>query len=515
MLHDSRRSQVAVLRPFLRIGLSLAAIAVFRGMPGSADSAELLTPDAPVERNLPPNTKHTYDISVSAGDYVRVVLESFQFQVTASLLAPDGKLMLPDSRLGVPSVVLPAVAPVSGVYRIEVNWSSPPGEIARYRLRLDRPRAATPADRDLTRAFEAYRQASQPFASGRPKPEPELRKSAEILSRTQEQFRLAGEREGEAEVLYGLGILYGYLSERQLQEQDLARASEAWRSLGNSHAGRVAAFELCMLDRQLGRAGAAVDEASKLLAEARAAGDLAQQKTTLAFLAELALTDGDYERLIEYYKEALALETNVASVPYANALQNLGGAFCRVNEMRTCLEYRERAATIYRTQGAAKELQGLLMQMSGLYQALGDWQAALRASQEAGRGVPPVVLAKTDHYAQAIETAQQIISRDHERGEAVNEAVVWMNLAGIYADGNEPDRALQCLDESLRTYPEGARGLAQFRYAVGQIYLQLGHPEEALTLPPVPERRHGCGVAELCGDGWAYRSRRARRRFAR
>jgi tetratricopeptide (TPR) repeat protein len=220
---------------------------------------------------------------------------------------------------------------------------------------------------------------------------------------------------------------------------------------------------------------------TRLLSDARRAGDRAMQKTLLTFLAPLALNDGDYQQLIEFYKQALALET-ADTVPYARALQNLALAYCGLNESRTCLEYRESAAAIYRAQGAVRDLAVILSQMSGTYESLGEWQAALRVSQEAGGEVAPVILAKTGQYALAVETARRTITRAHERGDATGEAGMWSSLAGIYADGNEPDRSLECLEEALRTYPAGARRLAQFRYAVGLGFLQLGYTERALEL---------------------------------
>jgi CHAT domain-containing protein len=272
------------------------------------------------------------------------------------------------------------------------------------------------------------------------------------------------------------------MAQEELAEQYLNAAASAWRALDNPAGERAVDLALTRLDRDRGRFSDALARGTRLVEAARTAGDLAMQKQTLNLLATLSLDSGDYQHQIDFSRQVLTLEPAIDSLAYAAAVNNLGLAYCRLGELQICIEDKERAAAIYRARGASRELAGVLRQLSGIYQSMGDWEKAARVTREAGDEPSPYMLAKTGPAGPAIEAARKQIALLHQQGNGAAEAGVWMDLAGIYADVRESDQAAECLDQALEAIPRTSRLLAQFQYGVAKIFVQIGRHEKALEL---------------------------------
>ena len=114
---------------------------------GGSDARELL-PGALIERGLAADESHAYDISLAAGQYLRVVLERRDILVSLTLSGPDGQQILEVGRNhALRPEAISALAGASGVYRLAV--SAPKQEAPRggYLIRIVELRTATPVDR--------------------------------------------------------------------------------------------------------------------------------------------------------------------------------------------------------------------------------------------------------------------------------------------------------------------------------------------------------------------------------
>ena len=104
----------------------------------------------PVEVELKGGEAHAYRVTVTLGQYLRVVVEQKGIDVVVSLFGPDGKKLTevdsPNGTQGPEPVSL--IAPASGNYRVEVV--SPDKAVApgRYEIKIEALRQATSQDRE-------------------------------------------------------------------------------------------------------------------------------------------------------------------------------------------------------------------------------------------------------------------------------------------------------------------------------------------------------------------------------
>ena len=150
---------------------SLAQEARDRSVPEAVVAALLNTQepttlelDKPIERELSGGQEHIYQIALTDGQYVSLVIEQHGIDVTVQLQERDGKVPTSfDSEYrdqGEEKAEL--VAEASGSYRLTVQASSKSAPTARYVIRVGEIRAATKNDRLMHEARKlesAYRQA--------------------------------------------------------------------------------------------------------------------------------------------------------------------------------------------------------------------------------------------------------------------------------------------------------------------------------------------------------------------
>ncbi|HYJ90920.1 MAG TPA: hypothetical protein VEV84_06415, partial [Pyrinomonadaceae bacterium] len=101
-----------------------------------------LEPGQSVAREIVGGQTHTYRISLTAGQFMRVVLEQQGIDVALALAAPDAKQLMEFNftRSGMES--LSAEAAASGDYRLTVRPSGTGSDTGSYRVRLEIKAAA-------------------------------------------------------------------------------------------------------------------------------------------------------------------------------------------------------------------------------------------------------------------------------------------------------------------------------------------------------------------------------------
>jgi CHAT domain-containing protein/Tfp pilus assembly protein PilF len=129
----------------------------------------LLEPGNPIERELTGGQVHSYQVTLSQGEYVRVLVEQRGIDVTVKSFGMDGKLIAEsdsENRLkGVERAELTAEA--AGSYRFDVESKYKMLPAGRYEIRLEELRVATEKDRLLQEARELYTQAFYAIISGK------------------------------------------------------------------------------------------------------------------------------------------------------------------------------------------------------------------------------------------------------------------------------------------------------------------------------------------------------------
>src|SRR4051794_5599776 len=113
----------------------------------------------PIAREMRGGEEHTYEFTLNADQYVRVVLDQKGIDVVLALSGADGKQLLEvDNNLsGTRGMeVVSLVAEVTGDYFLKVRSLEKGAAPGRYELRLDELKTATDADRTRVAAERAY-----------------------------------------------------------------------------------------------------------------------------------------------------------------------------------------------------------------------------------------------------------------------------------------------------------------------------------------------------------------------
>jgi CHAT domain-containing protein/Tfp pilus assembly protein PilF len=122
------------------------------------DKQRFLEPGKPIEREVAGGQSHSYRISLTAGQYVKVVIDQREIKMVAKLFAPDGKEAIeidPDiNKLRKMSVEW--LAEEGGSYRLDVVAKQQLSASGRYEIQVVELRVGTELDRDLHGARKQY-----------------------------------------------------------------------------------------------------------------------------------------------------------------------------------------------------------------------------------------------------------------------------------------------------------------------------------------------------------------------
>lgn len=101
----------------------------------------------PIERELTGGEGHSYRVMLTAGQYLRVVVEQKGIDVIVRLFGPDGQKLTEVDNFSMPGVEsIFTVAGASGAYRIEVQSSIKDTKVGNYEIKTEELREATSKD---------------------------------------------------------------------------------------------------------------------------------------------------------------------------------------------------------------------------------------------------------------------------------------------------------------------------------------------------------------------------------
>ncbi len=129
----------------------------------------LLESGKPVERELAGGQTHSYQITLSAGQYLSVVVEQRGIDVVVELFGSDGKQIAGfDSESGNQGrETVSQVAEASGSHRLVVKPKQKVAPAGRYEIRIGELRAATELDRALQEARNLFAESVRLYRAGK------------------------------------------------------------------------------------------------------------------------------------------------------------------------------------------------------------------------------------------------------------------------------------------------------------------------------------------------------------
>jgi CHAT domain-containing protein/tetratricopeptide (TPR) repeat protein len=425
-------------------GWTLRCAVVFlllSGMVISAKAQQQIVVGQPIAREMKGGEEHQYRVSLSAGQYARVVVDQKGIDVVLTLLGADGKPLLEvDNNLsGTRGMeVVSLLAEVSGDYQLKVRSLEKEASAGRYEIRIEDLRTATGADRARVAAERSYFAAAQLQTK---RTNESWRKAVEQYGEALRLMREAGDRRGEAMTLANMGTIYNRLDEPQKAIENLDQSLTAWRAIGDHHLEAITLSLKGGVYYWLGEPQKALDSYNLALPVMRAVGDQSGEAGAFTQIGSIYRSIVEPQKALDYFAQALPLWRAVGDRRNeSTVLNNIGTVYYLVGDSEKALNYFQQALPLARASGNQRVETAALTNIGNVYNLLDEPQKAL------------------EHLNQALAITR-------ERGDRRTEAAVLTHTGSAYSSLNDQNKAVEYLERAL-----------QLRVAVSD------RPGEAITL---------------------------------
>src|SRR6266542_461603 len=338
----------------------------------------------PIERELAGGQSHSYQITLTEGQYLRVVVEQRGVDVVVTLLSPDGKKLIEvDSPNGTQGPEpLQWIVEAAGTYWLEVRSLENNAKPGRYEAKIVELRTATGRDRDLAEADKLYNESIGLREKGQyGKAIPLAERALAIRQKT-----LGAEHPDTPTSLDNLAYLY-YEKGDYAQAEPLYRRALAIRekTLGAEHPDTATVLnDLALLYCEKGDYAQAEPLYRRALAiRQKTLG--AEHRGTAPVLNNLALLyyqKGDFAQAELLYRRALAIREKTLGAEHpltATSLNNLALLYYAKDDYAQAEPlYRRALAISEKTLGAEHPFTAtLLNNQARLHEATGDISRAV------------------------------------------------------------------------------------------------------------------------------------------
>jgi CHAT domain-containing protein/Tfp pilus assembly protein PilF len=424
----------------------------------------------PIEREISGSRKDAYQISLSANQYIKVIIEQRGVDIAVRLSGTDGKNpgdfdgeMRPDK-----PETIEYVAPADGAYRLDVSAKYPLLPTGKYEIRLAEIHTATETEKSLQEARSAYADSLRQFSGGK-------------------------YDEAKSSIDRAVAI----------RQKELG-AENALTAVALTHLARI-------LDAQ-----GKFDEAEQLNQQILASRQkiLGAEHPDVAYtLNYLALNNNhkeNFQKALEYHQRSLALREKIFGANHpivAVSLINLGVVYDSLGDKLKAGELYERASKIQEQSVGAENLNFaiILNNIGKIYNDLEDYKKAepflVRANAILEKLFPPdnpriydsLINLADSYFGQGeLEKAETLTKRILEfREKSVGEnhpltALTLYNLANIYAEKNDFVKAEPLYRRALAIredfFTADSPGVSEVLSGLALLLAKKGDVDESLKL---------------------------------
>ncbi|MBL8206847.1 MAG: CHAT domain-containing protein [Blastocatellia bacterium] len=460
-----------------------------------APELQILAAGQIVEREIVGGQSHTYQIPLTAGQFVRFRLEQRAINATLILTAPEDKQLteMDLSNIGEQETIFLEAA-VTGTYRLIVRGLGAATVRGSYLLEMAAQATATELDRKRVTAqgllLEANALANQGVRMGK--------QAIEKLQQVIPLLREIGEPRWTACALLRTGLVYIDLSQVEKAIAYIEQALAISRELKDRAGEGAILYELAFAYERQGQVEKAIVYYEPSLAITREVKDRKGEASTLGALGVAYSRLSQVEKAIAYYVQSLAIGREIKEQKQVGiALSNLGGAYEELSQFEKAIEYHEQALAIKR-EVKDRRGEGITLGNLGLvYSKLKRYEKAAAYHEQAlairrevkdrrGEGISlsnlglayknlSQVEKAIEYYEQALAIAREIKDRQGE-GTRLN------NLGAAYRDLSRYEKAIEYLEQALAINREmkDRRGEVAALGNLGAAYRDLSRYEKAI-----------------------------------
>jgi CHAT domain-containing protein/Tfp pilus assembly protein PilF len=444
----------------------------------------------PIEQELSGGQSHSYQITMTSGEFLYVVVNQRGIDVVVALFAPDGERRREaDSHGTSGSETVSAIAGAAGTYRIEVRAFQKEARPGRYQIKLEELKAATEEDKYRVAAESFFREAEQ-LEDGTSE---ERRKSIEKYSQALELYRRAGDRRGRVETLNKASLVYWELGDLPKALERLNEALPITRSTNDRREEAITLNNLGMIHWSSGDMQKALENYNLALSISRAEGERSDEAGLLSNIGAVYISQGEMQMALEKFNEALPIIRELGDRNgEAQILNNIGAVYRSLGEMQKALERLTEALPIYREVGDRDGEAITLNNIGSVYRLSGEIQVALEKYNEAlpisravgARKTEAVTLTNIGTIYLSLEEMQKALEKYNEAlpisrgvGDRSNESAILNDIGRVYCSLGEMQKALENYNEALsirRTIGERS-GEAETLLGIARVEQKLGN----------------------------------------
>lgn len=419
----------------------------------------------PIEREMRGGEQHTFQVTLSAGEYVRIALDQKGIDVVLALLGANGKPLLEvDNNLsGTRGMeVVSLVADVSGSYVFNVRSLEKGASAGRYELRIEDLKAATEADRTRVAAERSYFGGVQ--LQGERTPE-SRRKAIERYGEALRLMREASDRRGEAMTLTNMGTVYYLSNEPQKALDHLNPALTVWRAIGDRHLEAITLTINGRAHNALGEPQKALESYSLALPVMRAVGDQSGEAGTFTQIGSVYRLFGEPQMALDHFAQALPLWRALGDRRNeATLLNNMGTVYNLLGDPQKALHYLQQALPLARAISDPRVEAATLTNIGHIYNLLREPDKALQHLDQAlvlarnnkDRRTEAAVLTHTgtaysslERKREAVEYLERALQLRVDVSDRQGEAITLNHLGRAFDLWHEPKKAFEYYDKAL------------------------------------------------------------------
>jgi len=400
---------------------------------------------------------HTYQITLQAGQFLRVVVEQQGIDVAVALIAPDGKQIIevdqPTGAFGQES--LSHEAAVSGDCRIIIRTVAATAPKGTYQVRLEVKTSAAAQDKQRIVAERLLVEANQSRKRGPAGAQQMIEKAQQALA----IWRELADKYWEASTLSLIGFAYSLVEKTDQAIEYYEPALAIFRGIKDRNGEVRALNNLGIAYFTLSRYEKAIEDYEQALAIFRELKSRNGEGVVLSNLGNAYTNLSRYEKAIEYYQPALAIYRELKDrYREGVVLSNLSIAYFRLSRYEKAIEYQEQALMIFRE---VKDREGEGAALS----SLGDTYYGL------------------SRYEKAIEYQEQALAISRELKDQIGEGYSLNSLGDAYAELSRYEKAIEYYNQALAILRE-----LKIRYGegsalngLGKVYRSLGSFDRATS----------------------------------
>ena len=411
----------------------------------------------PAERQMAGGQVHRYQLFLSGGEYLGLVVEQRGIDVEVAVFDPEGKEICridsPNGAQGPEIVYL--IAKSSGGYRLEVRASGKDSAPGRYQVKIEALRIPTLQDKSIAAWHEAFAQGmklkSQVTAES-------LRGAIGKYQEGLGYLREVIEPGAKAQTLHGLGEVYYQLGERKSALDNFLQELPLRRAAGDRSGEALALNSIGQAYHSLGEGQKALDYHNQSLHIFRMIDNRSGEALALNSIGSIYDSLGEKQKALDYYNQSLAIVRVVGDRnEEAGLLNNIGAVYDSLGEKQKALDHYNKSLLMMRAVGNRNGEAVLLNNIGMVYYSLGENQRAL------------------DHYNLALPLRR-------ETGDRSGEAATLNNIGGVYLVTGEMRKALDYYSQALSLVQAigNRRGEAATLNNFGRVYDSLGEKQKAL-----------------------------------